>query len=61
MFIVGFLSYEILKTMEAEWNKVIPNNEAVHFANRKSYHFVAIFLGDLFVLYLIVLLFGVHL
>lgn len=61
MFIAGFLSYEILKTIESEWNKDHPNNEAVHFAKRKSYHFLAIFLIDLFILYIIALLFKVHL
>lgn len=61
IFIAGFLSYEILKIMEAEWNKTHPNNEAVHFAQRKSYHFIGIFLADLFLLYLIALMFGVHL
>ena len=61
MFIAGFLSYEILKTLEVEWNKTHPHNEIQHFAKRKSYHFIIIFLTDLLILYLIALLFNVHL
>ena len=61
IFIAGFLSYEILKIVEDEWNKSQPNNETVHFAQRKSYHFIAIFLVDLIILYLIALMFGVEL
>jgi hypothetical protein len=61
MFISGFLIYEILKTLEAEWNKSHENREVVHFAQRKSYHFIAIFLLDLFILYIVALLFSVHL
>jgi hypothetical protein len=60
MFIVGFLSYEILKLLEEEWNNLNKNNEKVHFAKRKMYHFVVIFLADLVILYLIFLLFKVH-
>jgi hypothetical protein len=61
IFIAGFLSYEILKVMESEWNKMHPNNEVIHFAQRKSYHFIAIFIADLIILYLIVLMFNIHL
>ncbi len=61
MFVAGFLTYEILKTLEAEWNETHKNNQAIHFAKRKSYHFLAIFLVDLIILYLIALMFGVHL
>jgi hypothetical protein len=61
IFIAGFLSYEVLKILEAEWNKSHPNNETVHFAQRKSYHFIAIFLADLIILYIIALMFGVQL
>jgi hypothetical protein len=60
MFIVGFLSYEILKLLEEEWNNLNKNNETVHFAKRKLYHFIIIFLADLIILYLIFLLFKVH-
>lgn len=61
LFIWGFLSYEILKQMEIEWNKQHLNNKTVHFAQRKSYHFIIIFLADLFILYFSILLFGLHL
>ncbi len=61
LFVAGFLSYEILKKIEIQWNKIAPKNEKVHFMQRKSFHFIALFLADLFLLYLIVLLFGVHL
>lgn len=61
IFIAGFLSYEILKIVEDEWNKEHPNNETVHFTKRKVYHFIIMFLADLFILYLIVLMFGVNL
>lgn len=61
MFIAGFLSYEILKRIEEEWNKSRPNNETIHFANRKLYHFIGLFIADIFILYLIAILFNVHL
>ncbi len=61
MFIAGFLSYEILKILETEWNNTRPNNETIHFAQRKLYHFIIIFMADLTILYLIALMFGVHL
>jgi hypothetical protein len=61
IFIAGFLTYELLKMLESEWNKMHPNNELRHFAHRKMYHFVIIFSIDLFILYLIALLFDVHL
>jgi hypothetical protein len=61
IFIAGFLTYEILKKMESEWNILYPNNELSHFAHRKKYHFIIIFIIDLSILYLIALLFNVHL
>jgi hypothetical protein len=61
LFIAGFLTYEILKTLESEWNKTHENREVVHFAKRKSYHFLAIFFLDLFILYIVAVLFKVHL
>ena len=61
LFIAGFLTYDIFKTLEAEWNKNHENREVIHFAQRKSYHFIAIFLLDLFILYIVALLFSVHL
>ena len=61
IFIAGFLTYELLKILESKWNKMYPNNEFSHFAHRKTYHFVIIILFDLFILYLIALLFDVQL
>jgi len=61
IFIAGFLSYELLKILESEWNLTHPGNELRHFANRKLYHFIIIFLIDLFIIYSIALLFNVHL
>ena len=61
IFLAGFLSYEILKRLEAEWNIMHPNNEMSHFAHRKMYNFIIIFIIDLCILYLIALLFDVHL
>ena len=61
IFIAGFLSYELLKLVEGEWNKTHPNNELRHFVHTKLYHFVMIFIFDLFILYLIALLFDIHL
>lgn len=61
MFIIGFLTYELLKTLEYEWNKHHKNMESLHFAKRKTYHFILIFLADLLILYAFVFLFGVHL
>ena len=61
IFISGFLAYELLKMLEAKWNKTHPNNEMVHIAHRKAYHFIIIFFIDLCILYLIVWLFNVHL
>jgi hypothetical protein len=61
VFIATLLTYELLKIMENEWNQTHPNNELVHFTKRKVYHFMIIFVSDLIILYLIALLFGVHL
>ena len=61
IFIAGFLSYELLKMLEAEWNATHPGNELKHFANRKLFHFIVIFLIDLFIIYSIAVLFDVHL
>ena len=61
IFIAGLLTYEILKMIEYEWNKTHPGNELFHLAKRKTYHFIIIFLVDLILLYLIALLFDVHL
>ena len=61
IFIAGFLTYELLKIVEGEWNKTHPNNEVKHFAHRKLYHFVIIFIFDLLILYFIALLFDIHL
>lgn len=61
IFIAGFLTYELLKILEEEWNKKHPNNEIIHFSKRKVYHFSLIFTVDLLILYFIALLFGVNL
>jgi hypothetical protein len=61
IFIAGFLTYELLKIIESEWNLKHPGNELTHFAHRKTYHFIIIFIIDLALLYLIALLFDVHL
>ena len=55
--IAGFLTYEILKVLENKWNKLYPNNELIHLAHRKLYHFVIILIFDLIILYLFALLF----
>ena len=59
--IAGFLIYEILKVIESNWNKLYPNNELIHLAHGKAYHFIIIFTFDLIILYLVALLFDVHL
>ena len=61
IFISGFLAYEWLKQLEVKWNKANPNNESLHFANRKIYHFIIIFLVDLIILYLVALSLGFRL
>ena len=61
IFIAGFLSYELLKALENEWNINYPNNEIIHFSQRKLYHFIIIYIIDLLVLYSIIFLFNVHL
>lgn len=61
IFIAGFLSYELLRMLETEWNITHPGNELKHFAYRKTYNFIVIFLIDLLIIYSIALLFDVHL
>lgn len=61
IFIAGFLSYELLKIIENEWNNSHPQNKLIHFSKRKFYHFIIIFIIDLLLLYCIALLFNVHL
>jgi hypothetical protein len=61
IFIAGFLTYELLKFLENEWNTIHPNNEVLHFSKRKIFHFILIFIIDLLILYLIFFLFKIHL
>ena len=61
IFISGFLTYELLKIIESKLNEMYPNNAFSHFAHRKVCHFVVIFVIDLLILYLIALLFDIHL
>ncbi len=61
IFIAGFLTYELLKIAEIRWNKMYPNNEIKHFTQRKIYKFLIIFIIDLLILYIIALLFDIHL
>jgi xanthine/uracil/vitamin C permease (AzgA family) len=61
IFIAGFLSYEILKIIEYEWNKLHPGHEIFHLSKKKIYLFLIIFIVDLIILYSIVLFFNVHL
>jgi hypothetical protein len=60
LFMAGFISYEILQIIEKEWNNINPNNEVSNLYGRKIYHFLIIFICDLSILYLINILFGVH-
>ena len=55
--IAGFITYELLKVIESNWNKLYPNNELTHLCHRKACHFIII----LIILYLVALLFDVHL
>lgn len=61
IFIVGFISYEVLKDLEKEWNSLVKGEEPLHFAQRKTFHFLLLFATDLFVLYAFSFLFGVTL
>jgi uncharacterized BrkB/YihY/UPF0761 family membrane protein len=61
LFIAGFLTYELLKALEKQWNKIYLHNETAHFAKRKIYHFIILLLADLFILYLFAILFSVYL
>lgn len=61
ILIATLLTYELLKMLESEWNKTHSNNESAHFAKRKLYHFLIIFLTDVLLLYFIAILFDVHL
>lgn len=61
IFIAGFLSYELLKMFETEWNKSHPKHHIIHLTKRKIFHFIIIFIIDLFLLYIIALLFDIHL
>ena len=61
LVIVGFLIYELLKLIEVKWNKQRPSYKMTHFAKRKTYHFIIIFIADLIILYLIAILFKIHL
>ena len=58
IFIAGFLAYDWLKQLEVKWNKTHPNNETLHFAHRKIYHLIIIFIVDLIILYSASLSFG---
>jgi hypothetical protein len=61
IFVAGFLTYELLKTIEFEWNISHPGHEIFHLTKRKIYLFFIMFTIDIVVLYLILLLFNIHL
>ncbi len=53
LIVASLFVYDILKKIEAEWNKTHPNNELKHLSQRKMIHFVTIFIIDVFILYFI--------
>ena len=61
IFIVGFISYELLKELEKEWNSLVKGMEPIHFAQRKAFHFLLLFATDLLMLYSIAFVFQVTL
>lgn len=61
LFVAGFLTYELLKMLEDHRNKIYPNNELLHFVERKTIHFSLIFLADFLILIAIALMFGINL
>ena len=61
IFISGFLTYELLKIVENEWNKKYPNNELSNYVHRTKYHFFLIYMFDLMILYSVALLFDIRL
>lgn len=61
IFISGFLTYELLKIVENNWNKKYPNNELSNYVHRTKHHFLIIFIVDLLILYSVVFLFDIRL
>jgi hypothetical protein len=61
LLIASFLSYELLKIIESDWNKMYPSDKFSNLAHRKLYHFIIIFIVDLLILYLIASLFYINL
>jgi hypothetical protein len=61
IFIAGFLSYEILKLIEEQWNRINPEYELNNLYRRKIYHFFIILICDLIILYSIETFFKVKL
>jgi hypothetical protein len=59
--IIGFTIYEMLVELEKIWNIHSPNNHKYHFHKRRILHFLAIFLIDLLLIYMIFFVFNVEL
>jgi hypothetical protein len=59
LFIVGFLIYEILVSLEKLWNKINPKNALYHFHTRKGIKFLIILIVDLLILYGLFVLFDI--
>jgi hypothetical protein len=59
--LTGFIIYEILSELEKIWNMMLPDNEYYHFYKRRFLHFLALFLMDLFLLYIFFFIFDIEL
>ena len=58
LFFAGFLLYETLVELEKIWNKMDPENTALHYYKRKVYKFFGIMILDLTLLYILFLTTG---
>jgi hypothetical protein len=58
LFFAGFLLYETLIEFEKIWNVKDPENEALHFYQKKTFKFIGIFILDVILLSILFLLTG---
>lgn len=60
VFVVGIILYDIIKLIEADLIKANPEEQLEHMTHSKLFHFSAIFLTDLFAIYVIYLIFKIE-
>lgn len=60
IFVSSFLIYELLVSLEKQWNLENPENKLYNLYQRKFFKLILIFIVDLLILYGIIIFFKIH-